>query len=261
MDHELTLLTTALDLTPARARALEARLPELGGLIGLWFGGSDTLAQLVPARARKRLDAWIALTDRAMDAHPPPARMVSAADVAAYFRRRLALHSVESFWALMLDSRGGVIAMHKVAQGTLTACVVHPREVFAHAIRARAAHVIVVHNHPSGDPEPSPEDLIVTENLTEAGRLMGIPVIDHVVVARAGYRSIGVPQAEVRRGGHDREGRFSPSEPVCQYRYGRGPCASPAPAPVAPPPGTGRPVARRPPRRRRTSSAHDPREG
>lgn len=229
MHDEMTLLTTALDLSPARADALRERLPGAGGLIGLWFAGSDAVRDVLPSRAKKRLDAWLALTEHAMDTQPPPTRMVSAVDVAQYFRSRLALHSVESFWTVMLDARGGVIGMHKVAQGTLTACVVHPREVFAHAIRARAAHLIIVHNHPSGDPEPSPEDLSITESLTEAGLLMGIPIIDHVIVARAGFRSIGLPQTAPRHPRHGRSaapGGFSPSEPVCQYQRGSGPCVA-----------------------------------
>ncbi len=240
MHDEMDLLTAALDLSPARAEALRQRLPGAGGLIGLWHAGSDAVRDVLPARAKKRLDAWLALTEQAMDTQPPPTRMVSAEDVAQYFRSRLALHSVESFWTVMLDARGGVIAMQKVSQGTLTACVVHPREVFAHAIRARAAHMIIVHNHPSGDPEPSPEDISITESLTEAGLLMGIPIIDHVIVARAGYRSIGLPHpAPPRRGRHGREaeaGGFSPSEPVCQYQRGRGPCVDPPRPPSRPSP-------------------------
>lgn len=216
MHDDLSLLTTALGLAPTHRAALEARLPAAGGVLGLWHAGPEVLGSALPARARRRLDAWIDLTERLLDTRPPPARMETAADVARYFRARLALRSVESFWALMLDARGGVLAMHLVAQGTLTACVVHPREVFAPALRARAAHVVLVHNHPSGDPEPSPEDVSITETLTDAGLLMGIPIVDHVIVARAGFRSIGVPQGG-RAAAIGPWALFSPGDAACEY--------------------------------------------
>jgi DNA repair protein RadC len=76
-----------------------------------------------------------------------------------------------------------------VSIGTLTASLVHPREVFGPAIRARAAALVVVHNHPSGDPEPSPEDCALTERLKDGARLLGVDLLDHVVVARGGYVS------------------------------------------------------------------------
>ena len=76
-----------------------------------------------------------------------------------------------------------------ISQGTLTASLVHPREVFSVAIRESAAGVILVHNHPSGDPEPSPEDLDITRRLASVGELIGIPVLDHVVIGGETYVS------------------------------------------------------------------------
>ena len=77
-----------------------------------------------------------------------------------------------------------------ISQGTLTASLVHPREVFRPALRDAAAAVVLVHNHPSGDPTPSREDREITQRLAEAGELLGIPVLDHVVVAERGYASL-----------------------------------------------------------------------
>lgn len=77
-----------------------------------------------------------------------------------------------------------------VSQGTLTASLVHPREVFRPALREAAAAVVLVHNHPSGDPTPSREDREITTRLAAAGELLGIPVLDHVVVAERGYASL-----------------------------------------------------------------------
>ena len=91
---------------------------------------------------------------------------------------------------LLLDGRHRVLGEEIVSLGTLTASLVHPREVFRPAIRASAAALILVHNHPSGDPEPSPEDRTVTERLASAGDLLGVPVLDHVVVAERGFRSL-----------------------------------------------------------------------
>ncbi len=101
----------------------------------------------------------------------------------------LARRTQERFWVVALDARNRPLSRHLVAQGSLTSCMVHPREVFAPLVRRRAAAAILVHNHPSGDPTPSPEDERLTERLAEAGRLLGIPVLDHLVIGRRGYYS------------------------------------------------------------------------
>jgi len=96
----------------------------------------------------------------------------------------------ECFAALLLDGRHRVRRLVPLTRGTLLASLVHPREVFAPAVRESAAGVIVAHNHPSGDPEPSAEDLAVTDRLARAGDLLGVPLIDHLVVASSGFRSL-----------------------------------------------------------------------
>jgi len=97
---------------------------------------------------------------------------------------------IETFYVLLLDGKHRLRDLRKVSEGTLTTSLVHPREVFRPAIRESAAAVVAVHNHPSGDPEPSSEDLDVTRRLAEAGRLLGIPLLDHVVVGQGGHVSI-----------------------------------------------------------------------
>ena len=84
--------------------------------------------------------------------------------------------------ALVLDGKHRLRGIQEVSRGTLTTSLVHPREVFFAAVSMKAAAVIVAHNHPSGDPEPSIEDLEVTRRLVEAGRILGIPLLDHVVL-------------------------------------------------------------------------------
>lgn len=95
----------------------------------------------------------------------------------------------EEFRVLLLNAQHAVLREHPVTRGTLDASLVHPREVFRAAIAESAAAVILVHNHPSGDPTPSAEDREVTRQLVEAGRILGIPVLDHVVVGDARYVS------------------------------------------------------------------------
>lgn len=97
----------------------------------------------------------------------------------------------EAFVVVAIDIRNGMIGDPTVvALGHVHGVDVHPREVFREAIRKAAAAIIVAHNHPSGDPTPSPEDLALTRRLRQAGDLVGIPVIDHVVVGGGRYRSI-----------------------------------------------------------------------
>ena len=88
----------------------------------------------------------------------------------------------EHFVAVLLDTKGGIIRQRTVSVGDLSSSIVHPREVFAEAIRHSAASLIVAHNHPSGDPTPSPEDAAVTRRLVEAGELLGIELLDHIVI-------------------------------------------------------------------------------
>jgi DNA repair protein RadC len=120
----------------------------------------------------------------------PGARIRGPADVHAHFHPRLRHAAQERFIAVLLDGRHRVIRHALVSQGTLTASLVHPREVFRPALREPAAAVVLVHNHPSGDPTPSREDIEITQRLVEAGRLLGVPVIDHVVVAERGFASL-----------------------------------------------------------------------
>lgn len=102
----------------------------------------------------------------------------------------------EHFLALYLNARNQLLAKETISVGTLTANLVHPREVFQPAVAHSAASVIVVHNHPSGDPAPSQEDLELTARLKEAGELMGITLLDHVIV---GERK---PPVSLKAGGH-----------------------------------------------------------
>jgi DNA repair protein RadC len=95
----------------------------------------------------------------------------------------------EVFQVVLLNARHEIMARETISIGSLNASIVHPREVFKPAILASAASVVLVHNHPSGDPEPSEEDLSITKRLTEVGELLGIGVLDHVIIASRGVVS------------------------------------------------------------------------
>jgi DNA repair protein RadC len=110
-------------------------------------------------------------------------------EVANYYMPLLAGKKREQFQVILLDRKNRVMRDVMVSQGSLTASVVHPREVFNPAIRDSAAAVIFVHNHPSGDPQPSQEDHVLTSRLVEAGKLLGIQVLDHIIVGRNTYMS------------------------------------------------------------------------
>jgi DNA repair protein RadC len=105
-------------------------------------------------------------------------------------KEQLQVEKRELFVIILLDNRGSLIGQHTVAIGTLTFAPVHPREVFYPAIRHKAASIILAHNHPSGDLTPSKQDIELTKQLVEAGKLVGIPVNDHVIVSNQGYLSL-----------------------------------------------------------------------
>ncbi len=156
--------------------------------------GAPPLAAVLGPRWRRRaavLRAALELGRRAAG-QPLEARHTirDAAAVWAHFRGRLPQLDREHFFVLLLDGRNRVQGEVHVSEGTLTAALVHPREVFAPAIRGAAAAIILVHNHPSGDPAPSPEDTAITERLRQAGELIGIRVLDHVIVGQARYVSM-----------------------------------------------------------------------
>ncbi len=116
-------------------------------------------------------------------------RVTTPRDVYRRFELRLRDLRQEEFHVLLLNTQNAVIREVMVTRGILDASVVHPREVFAPALTEAAAAVILVHNHPSGDPTPSPADREITRQLVDAGRLLGIPVRDHVVVGNGRFAS------------------------------------------------------------------------
>jgi DNA repair protein RadC len=158
------------------ARAGDAELASLGGLGPAKIGALRAAFELGARRASAPL--------------PQGVRLESPSQVFAHFGPRLRALRHERFLALLLDSRHRLIREVEVSRGSLNQSLVHPREVFAPALREAAAALLVVHNHPSGDPEPSQEDREVTRRLYRAGELLGIRLLDHVVIGARGFQSL-----------------------------------------------------------------------
>src|SRR6187200_1352844 len=104
--------------------------------------------------------------------------------IANFLREENLSHDVECFRVLLLNTRRKLIRVEQISQGTLDTILVHPREVFKSAIAANASAIVLVHNHPSGDPAPSEADIKVTRDLIRAGQLLKIEVLDHIILGR-----------------------------------------------------------------------------
>ena len=193
-DTELVALllrtgTRGRDAT-ALARALLAGCGGLQGLARTGAPGRSSLPGLGPAKSatlRACFEVGRRLAAGRLAAGEP---IRAPTDVYRHLHPRLRHVRQERFLVLLLDGRHRLMRIETVSQGTLTASLVHPREVFRPALQEAAAALILVHDHPSGDPAPSPEDREVTQRLARAGEILGIRVLDHVIVAERGYRSL-----------------------------------------------------------------------
>jgi DNA repair protein RadC len=180
--HGRGALAVANDLLVAR-----------GGLHGLASATSDDLAQvrgIGPARAAQ-IVAAVELGRRTLALAPRArAQLLQPRDAAAFLMPMFASRPVEQFGVVLLDTRHRVLRTAVLAVGGLNATMVEPREVFREAALGNAAAILMFHNHPSGDPSPSPDDVELTRRLTAAGALMGIDVVDHLVLGDVRYCSL-----------------------------------------------------------------------
>lgn len=156
---------------------------------GLWRACAQDLMRVrgVGPAGAARLLASVELARRA-SSWPAAARPVvsTPADVVSLCATQLRGLDREHFWALLLDTKNRLIRMAEISIGSLNASIVHPRELFKEAVRLSAASVVVVHNHPSGDPTPSGADMQLTRRLARAGEVLGIELLDHVVIGDGG---------------------------------------------------------------------------
>lgn len=193
-DNELVALIVGSGRKGTDALALANELlHRRGGVHGLARSSPGDLAQvggIGRARAAQVLAA-LELGRRTLT-HGPGARVQlrSPSDAAAYLLPTFGVRAVEQFGIVLLDSKHRVIRTTIVTSGTLNTTIVQPRDVFREAMLGAAASVVAFHNHPSGDPTPSPEDVELTRRLRAAGVLMGIDVIDHIVLGDARYCSL-----------------------------------------------------------------------
>lgn len=173
-------------------------LAAFGSLRGIASASAEQLASvrgIGPAKAAQ-LKAAVEVARRVTPGAEAARPLIDSVEAAAaILRPHLLDKSKEHVVALLLDNRHRLIRLAPIAIGSLSASLVHPRELFKEAIAASAAAVLVAHNHPSGDPEPSAHDLELTRRLAEAGALLGIEVVDHLIIAAQGVvslRALGV---------------------------------------------------------------------
>lgn len=139
--------------------------------------------ELAVFAVRELSKRWLKQKDKPSTIHGPE-------DAAAYAQGYLALEKKEHFCIILLNTKNNIIGWHVISIGSLTASVVHPREVFTPAVLHHAAAIIMVHNHPSGDPSPSREDIAVTQRLVKAGKIMDIPILDHIIIGSNAFVSM-----------------------------------------------------------------------
>jgi DNA repair protein RadC len=192
-DSELLALLLRTGARGRSATQLASELLAAGDLAALAHAAPGELARVGGVGPAKAASVLAALElGRRVAAKPlrRGERIASPEAVHRHFHARLRDAVAEEFHVVLLDARHRVIRSVLSSRGTLTASLVHPREVFRPALREAAAAIVLVHNHPSGDPTPSPEDRELTRRLASAGLLLGIPVLDHVVVADRGFVSL-----------------------------------------------------------------------
>ncbi len=171
------------------ARLLLKQFGSLKGIDGAPIGELKAIKGIGPAKMAQ-LKAGLEIGRRLGQIKWEAGRSLrSSEDVFRHFRERLEKEKREIFYVVLLTNKNRKIREVKVSEGSLTASLVHPREVYNPVIRESAAAVIFVHNHPSGDPAPSPEDLEITRRLKKVGEVMGIRVLDHVVIGHDRYFS------------------------------------------------------------------------
>jgi DNA repair protein RadC len=191
---ELLAILLRVGMKGENAVQVGARLlKDMGGLAGLHRANFEALcdqAGIGPAKAAQ-IKAAIEL-GRRLTLETPEERdaIHSPADAAALVRYEMSALEQEELWVMLLDTRNRLVHIDKLYRGSLNASTVRVGEVFKSAIRRNAAAVLVMHNHPSGDPSPSPEDVSLTRAIVSAGKLLDVEVLDHLVIAGGKFVSL-----------------------------------------------------------------------
>jgi DNA repair protein RadC len=193
-DNELLAIVLGHGVPNAGALELaNAVLVATGGLHGLARASSDELRR-VPgigaARAAQLIAAVEAGRRTLLRGRRERLQIITAMDAARLLVPQYGTKPVEQFGVLLLDTKHRVLKSTLISIGTLDASIVHPREVFREATLAGAAALVLFHNHPSGDPKPSDDDVALTRRLIKAGDIMGITVLDHVILGENRFHSL-----------------------------------------------------------------------
>jgi len=172
------------------AQRLLGQFGSLGGIAGASVEELSQVKGIGLAKA-SQIKAAFELANRLESSAAPEKPLIKTPeDVAGLVMGRLKEKKKEYFLAILLDTRSRLIKVSEISIGSLDASVVHPREAFKEVISASAASVIFVHNHPSGDPTPSEDDIKLTKRLVEVGEIMGTDVLDHVIIGGKAYLSL-----------------------------------------------------------------------
>ncbi|MFH0768569.1 MAG: DNA repair protein RadC [Chloroflexota bacterium] len=169
-------------------------LSHFGNLRGIAGASIEELAQVrgIGLAKASQIKAAFELANR-LEGYPETGKRLPVKtpdEVVTLVRGRLRGRKKEHFLLLLLDTRGQLIKLSEISVGSLDTSIVHPREVFKEAMSASASSVICVHNHPSGDPEPSEDDIKLSKRLVQAGEIVGIDVLDHVIIGDKAYLSL-----------------------------------------------------------------------
>ena len=193
-DNELVALVIGSGSRRGNALSVaNALLAAHGGLHGLTRCSVDDFVRIpgIGGARSAQIVAALELGRRTL-AHAPSARLLirGPEDAASYLMPRFGSRGVEQFGIMLLDARHRVMRTAVLAVGTLNSSIVQPRDVFREAAIGGATAIVIFHNHPSGDPTPSPDDVALTRRLVAAGSLLGIDVVDHLILGDARYCSI-----------------------------------------------------------------------
>ena len=193
LDYEIVELLLTLGTPRKDCKSIAKEVTKkFGGLRGVLEAAPEELQQIKGLGSHNifGLKLFQALsTHYAKEKLPKKITLDSPQAVAIFLQEKIGREKKEHFYILALDSRNNLVKLNNVSTGTLDASLVHPREVFKEAIQASAAQVIIAHNHPSGDTEPSEGDLVITNRLVEAGKILEIEVVDHIIVTSNSFLS------------------------------------------------------------------------
>ena len=193
-DNELLALVIGHGTTDANALDLANRVLDLAGSIhALTRKTTDDLRAVtgIGAALAARIVAAIELGRRTLIEDPPRRRQfMSPHEMAAFLAPQYGAYPVERFGVLLLDARYRFLRVRLLTVGSLDSSVIHPRDVYREALLVGAAAVVLFHNHPSGDPTPSSDDVVLSARFRRAGEIMGIDLVDHLILADQRYWSL-----------------------------------------------------------------------